>query len=77
MTTKDKINIAEGICEFALGWAIGGIVGAVTKPKGIVDTVLTYVGSTAIAFTAGRIFQREFTEYCNDLFDVDMEDDNV
>ena len=72
MTTKDKILIAEKVGEFALGWAIGSIAATTTKPKGIVDTVLCTVGTAALSFTVGRIFQKEFEEYCEEAFDVDM-----
>lgn len=74
MTTKDKIIVAEQVCEFAVGWTVGGIVHSIVKPKGFVDNVFTSVGTVAIAFLAGRAVGKAFTEICDKNFDIDISD---
>lgn len=74
MTKTDKIVIAEQVCEFAIGWTIGGVVHSVVKPKKGIDNILTTVGTAAIAFIVGRAFGNAVTEICDKKFGIDMED---
>ena len=74
MKTEDKLVIVEQVLEFALGWTIGGVVHSVVKPKKGVDSILTTVGTAAIAFVAGRHFCKEFVELCDNKFDIDLKD---
>ena len=74
MSTEKKLIVAEQICEFAIGWTIGGITNAVVKPKGAFDGVLTTVGSMAIAFVVGRTFGKEFAEACDNKLGTDLKD---
>lgn len=74
MKTEDKLVIVEQVLEFAIGWTIGGIVHAVVRPKKGIDSILTTVGTSAIAFVAGRKFGKEFNELCENKLDVDLKD---
>lgn len=74
MKTEDKLVIVEQVLEFAIGWTIGGVVHSVVKPKGAIDSILTTVGTSAIAFVAGRKFCNEFVEICENKLDVDLKD---
>ena len=74
MDTEKKLVIAEQVCEFAIGWTVGGIMLAAVKPKGVVDKTLTLIGSSALAFVAGRVFNKEFVEVCDNAFNVDLSD---
>lgn len=74
MKTEDKLVIVEQVLEFAIGWTIGGVVHSVVKPKKGIDNILTTVGSSAIAFVAGRKFAKEFVELCENKMDVELKD---
>lgn len=74
MKTEDKLVIVEQVLEFAIGWTIGGVVHSVVRPKKGIDSILTTVGTSAIAFVAGRKFAKEFVELCENKFDVDLKD---
>lgn len=74
MKTEDKLVIVEQVLEFAIGWTIGGVVHSVVKPKKGIDSILTTVGTSAIAFVAGRKFCNEFVKICEDKLDVDLKD---
>lgn len=74
MDTEKKLVIAEQVCEFAIGFVVGGIINAVAQPKGFVNKTLTLIGSSAIAFVAGRAFNKEFVDVCDQVFDVDLSD---
>ena len=74
MKTEDKLVIVEQVLEFAIGWTIGGVVHSVVKPKKGIDNILTTVGSSAIAFVAGRKFAKEFVELCESKMDVELKD---
>lgn len=77
MCTKDKLNIVRKVCGFAIGWTIGSIAATTTKPKGLVDAALNLVGTTAIAFTVGQVFDREFTTLFEKTFNTCEEDETV
>ena len=77
MTTKDKLNIAKKVCGFAIGWTVGSIAATTTKPNGIVDAIINMVGTTAIAFTVGQVFDKEFTEFFEEYFDICDEEETV
>ena len=74
MKTEKALVIAENVMEFAIGWTIGGVVYSVVKPKKGIDSILTTVGTAAIAFVVGRKFCKEFTELCENKLDVDLKD---
>ena len=77
MNTKDTLNIAKKVCGFAIGWTVGSIAATTTKPKGFVDATLCMIGSTAIAFTVGQVFDREFTALFEKNFSACEEDETV
>lgn len=72
MNTKDKCKIVKGVCEFAIGWTVGRVISTVIQPKGAIDGILTWVGSSAIAFAAGGAFDKEFDKFVKAAYDVDM-----
>ena len=74
MKTEDKLVIVEQVLEFAIGWTIAGVVHSVVKPKKGIDSILTTVGTSAIAFIAGRKFNKEFVELCENKMDVNLKD---
>lgn len=77
MNTKDKLKIAKGVCEFAIGWTVGRVVGSVVEPKGAIDGILTWVGASAIAFVAGNAFEKEFDKFCENTVEDDVEELNA
>jgi hypothetical protein len=74
MSKEKKLIVVEQVCEFAIGWTVGAAVMAVAQPKSALDKVLTSIGSTAIAYTVGRKFNKEFVEVCDQIFDVNLKD---
>ena len=74
MDTEKKLVIAEQVCEFAIGFVVGVIVQGAVQPKGFVNKTLTFIGSSALAFVAGRVFNKEFVDVCDKVLDVDLSD---
>ena len=72
MNTKDKCKIVKGVGEFAIGWTVGRVVSTVIQPRGAIDGILTWVGSSALAFAIGGAFDKEFDKFCNAVYCVDM-----
>ena len=62
METKKTFETVGKIGAFGIGWAIGGMVHSIAKPKGVVDHALTTIGSMGIAFLAGRKFAEEYNK---------------
>ncbi len=72
MDTKKKLEIVKYVGEFAIGWTIGAVTQCIIQPQGAFQKAMTLVGGAAIAITVGNAFDREFNDYCDTVWDVDM-----
>lgn len=77
MNTKKTFETVGKIGAFGIGWAIGGMVNTIAKPKGVVDNVLTTIGSMGIAFIVGTAFAKEYNNVFGEVMSEPDDDESM
>lgn len=72
METKEKCKIAEQVCEFVLGGAIGACTNQVLPKCSKFEKVFVVSGAVIGSWVAGRIFAKHFYKFCDSTFDTDF-----
>lgn len=72
MDTRKTLVALGYVFNLAIGYTVPAVVFGLTKPKGVVESTLTTMGSFALGINVARKFNEEYTTLCKDAFDVDV-----
>lgn len=76
MTIEKKCEIAEQVCEFTLGAAIGIVTTGCVLPKckNGLEKAVVMLGTGIGGWMIGRSFAKQFYKFCDVVFDTDFSD---